>query len=229
MEFDDVSRDHFVFGFVPVADFAAEESVGVAELFFGFFWFVVIGIIGGSRTSRIGQRGFNLSDLGGCEIKKAINDFIDVSFDQSDSGSIGCRSCCGGTFRELRELGFVGGIGGGNWKLIHASGEEAHSARPPRVAERLHVVPVFRRHRENRIAASRKVAAASRCKAVPGASHSNSEFLPPVGNSLTLTFPKTDPSPRILPRPKIVLMNTLCASSAISRPHLEKPSPVRDF
>ena len=63
-------------------------------------------VIVGALAAGVGQRGFDLGDLGGGQVEKAIDDFVDVPLDPRDGGSVG--GGLGGTFRELRELSLVG-------------------------------------------------------------------------------------------------------------------------
>ena len=66
-------------------------------------------VIVGALDASVCQRGFDLGDLGGGQVEEAIDDFVDVTLDPLDCGSVGVCGCLGGTFRELREFGFVGG------------------------------------------------------------------------------------------------------------------------
>ena len=65
-------------------------------------------VIVGALAAGVGQRGFDLGDLGGGQVEKAIDDFVDVPLDPRDGGSVAVGGCLGGTFRELRELSLVG-------------------------------------------------------------------------------------------------------------------------
>ena len=61
-------------------------------------------VIVGALAAGVGQRGFDLGDLGGGQVEKAIDDFVDVPLDLRDGGSVAACGCLGGTFREFREV-----------------------------------------------------------------------------------------------------------------------------
>ena len=83
----------------------AEQRGGVAGLLVGFV------VIVGALDASVCQRGFDLGDLGGGQVEEAIDDFVDVTLDPLDCGSVGVCGCLGGTFREFCEFGFIGGGG----------------------------------------------------------------------------------------------------------------------
>ncbi len=78
-----------------------EQRRGVAALL------VCAVVIVGALAAGVGQHGFDLGDLGGGQVEKAIDDFVDVPLDPLDCGIVAGCGRLGGTFRELRESGFA--------------------------------------------------------------------------------------------------------------------------